>query len=1289
MLRNNFIALCVLLMIWMYAIPVFAQDDASAAPEETVVEEKPPEGKVDPVFPDENKNIIFIEGENAVATNFYQESIKNFGCSGKETLQLNRATGLQGGAAFYADFLFYVEEPGAFELWYGGTPAGPQGEDLESYSSPFRYIVDDGFTANVYRRRMVVVEQYTPSYYWNLVGDVSLGKGKHKIRFEVNERRRYDGRYYFYLDCFFLVRKVGRSRVVGTPLPEVFPKNMDNRSINRPFLAIEEYQKKINQRPNDIQPYIEVSMVFSLLSDYLSALKYLKRAQALDRNNLDILLLIAKNTIWDGDIEGGLKYYKELLALDPKRYEVWLEAGKVAAWTGRYREAVEFFKQGLQHYPDDLGLKLNWGITLEWSSEVREAEGIYNQVLDGVKGDRIKLKKLALEYDVNGYPQRAAAVYGHMQTQFPQYLEYYILQQEVYSNTGKLEEAEAVGQKIRGRFNESAKLNAYLSIQKEKQGLREALLQEYRKELERNPDNLDLRELLAQTLFWNGLSREAVKEYLNILTNHTYREIKLADARAFSILETLDKLYILYTYFHNIPNVAANKKKEVDNQLAIVKRYRGEYEIVLKDIELSKNLRASLKNSLTGDAEQDAKINKSIAETEKNLEKLQKEKEELSRKVVENQNLIKEKIKEGYAYFERYTEAVSAVETLKTRMGTIAQVEEKENETYKKVKETTTWQWDKVLIIAELKELEAEKLFLAEHIMAKIAQSENRLADAENQIKDNIESIPTLPAESKYLYVETLIWQGKGKDALAFLEKELGSISGYAAHAAEVKSFLLKYAAVSQYMGSVSDDYEQELTNLANKFAGIVSEAQGEKQIVEQTIDQLLALYSQRLIRTFFYNQENTYLLRNELGKFYLEEKNLNSAIRQFRQVLAMDPNDMGAIYQLGLVYRWKGDWSAAMDQFKRVYDNDPMYGRTMAFYNDLAYQHSDMVQASTNYVVDTAGVIKLESGLDYTHPFNTMFVFKAGYDVDYYEYYKGSSASGEPYTYHYHDVKFGMSINHLDWGLKVTPYVGMGVFLKDVYYTTAEANGFTGTDPGVVFDYFDIPEPYIYLESVLWEGGIVQINLHGGYERYDETYAYFLDTVYEVWSEFNVVLKLAFIDLPVIKGTQLRVSGKGEFIFDDDNNIIYEAGAYLDVRFLDLEYPDINATFYAQAWYEDSIEEDDPLADDYFKPQGNFQVMGGLGLSAYLPVSDGQVLGINIKGQGGPYYENFMQDGTLEEYIKVEGDLTLEYVINALYFYLEINYQGTFEELFQTIYYGQISITLGLGGSFPSLLIP
>ena len=132
MSKTIIIKFLVILLCFTAIGHVFAQGETTAGSETAGTGEKPQAGKIDPVFPEENKNIIFVEGERAVATNFFKEPIKNFGCSGKRSLQLNRSTGLQGGAAFYADYLFYVEEPGTFELWYGGTPPGPQEEDMES-----------------------------------------------------------------------------------------------------------------------------------------------------------------------------------------------------------------------------------------------------------------------------------------------------------------------------------------------------------------------------------------------------------------------------------------------------------------------------------------------------------------------------------------------------------------------------------------------------------------------------------------------------------------------------------------------------------------------------------------------------------------------------------------------------------------------------------------------------------------------------------------------------------------------------------------------------------------------------------------------------------------------------------------------------------------------------------------------------------------------------------------------------------------------------------------------------
>ena len=298
------------------------------------------------------------------------------------------ASGLQGVGSFYADYVFTVPAGGTWELWYGGTPPGPQDEQSPSYASPFQVTVDSAEPMAVHRESVAVVENYSPSYYWNRVGDLTLDAQRHRVRFEVTEKRRIDGRYYFYLDCFFLVKK-GRQtghqckeyhdRVPASPLPPVFPKDLDDRRQDPPFLSMDDYLIRIRDNPGQVAPLVQISLIYTLLGDPLNALKYLGRASVIEPRNTEILALIAKNRIWKGDAGEGLKKFRELLNLDPKRRELWLEAGKVAAWSGLYEEAIGFYRDALTAFPDDLDLLVNLGLVYLWSSRGQEAEKVFKQ----------------------------------------------------------------------------------------------------------------------------------------------------------------------------------------------------------------------------------------------------------------------------------------------------------------------------------------------------------------------------------------------------------------------------------------------------------------------------------------------------------------------------------------------------------------------------------------------------------------------------------------------------------------------------------------------------------------------------------------------------------------------------------------------------------------------------------------------------------------------------------------------------------------------------------------------
>ena len=85
-----------LLILCIGCFPLFAEDDAEESTEEKQLEITAPAGNI--VFPVENLDLVFIEGEEAVSTNFSQEPTLNYGSSGFRTLQLSRFAGLPGGA---------------------------------------------------------------------------------------------------------------------------------------------------------------------------------------------------------------------------------------------------------------------------------------------------------------------------------------------------------------------------------------------------------------------------------------------------------------------------------------------------------------------------------------------------------------------------------------------------------------------------------------------------------------------------------------------------------------------------------------------------------------------------------------------------------------------------------------------------------------------------------------------------------------------------------------------------------------------------------------------------------------------------------------------------------------------------------------------------------------------------------------------------------------------------------------------------------------------------------------
>jgi Flp pilus assembly protein TadD len=714
-MKTGFLAVSLILAV-LSGGSLPAQEPAAGAPDAS-------RGKIEPVFPVENENLVFVEGEEAVSTNFAREPVLSYSCSGERTLQLNRAGGLEGVGSYYADYAFSAQSAGTYELWYGGTPPGPRDDLYPSYASPFQVTFDEGKKIPVYRETVAVVGDYSPAYYWSYIGDVAIESGSHRVRFEVTEKRRVDGRYFFYLDCFFLVKKEAGRRLLAPPLPEVFPPNLDDRSRNTPFSAVDDYLIRVRDAPGSVEPYVELSKVYTMLGDYLNALKYLNRAALLEPANSQVLLLAAKNRIWKGDVAEGLKKYRELLAKEPMRRDLWNEAGKVAAWMGRYDESVDFYAGGLASFPKDPDLMVNLSLTLLWAGRVSEAERTAREVEDLAGSDGRLLVQLGRIYRVNGYPERALELFLRAESASPAGLEAYLLAADVQKVLGKTADVEKTEKLISDTFFPSPRLTAYLAEARERQGMKDRVMAEYRRRLAENPDDLALRQILAQTYFWNGKKAEAIEEYRHILANHEHRAFKDLEQRWSDLLLAMDRSYLLSDYLALAPEAAAKARAAIDGQAARVKNALSARQADDKAFQAAR-AEAEKRAEAGAKPEERARAEAAVQQAQ---DKLAAAEASLSTE----EAALAARSAEARAVAAGFANALSLVSAGSESLSVLRQKDAAEQRTFSGLTKGNRWTWDRGGAIAELQR-DAAHDPLSRLVLAKLYLSARNAAAAQS-----------------------------------------------------------------------------------------------------------------------------------------------------------------------------------------------------------------------------------------------------------------------------------------------------------------------------------------------------------------------------------------------------------------------------------------------------------------------------------------------------------------------------------------------------------------------------
>ena len=1247
--------LFVLILAAVLTAAAAAQDESVAANEDTAGEA----AGIEPVFPEENPGLVFVEGEEAVSTNFASEPILNFGCSGYRTLQLSRISAQQGGRAFSATYVFYVTESGRFELWYGGTPPGPQDELFPSYASPFSYRLDGGEETKVFREDVAVVEQYAPAYYWNRIGELELQAGPHTVEFLVSQPRRYDNRFYFYLDGFFLLRADGpRSALDGT-LPEVFPRDLTDRRIDFPFRPLEDYQIAIRDKPSELAGYLQIAEIYALLGDYLNGLRYLKRAELIEPEDTRVKLLLAKTRIWKGEVGEGLKSYRELLLLEPKRRELWLEAGKVAAWTGKYEESIAFFDNALDQFPDDLALIVNLGLTYLWSGRLEEAEDRFHRAEALAQKDYRLVLELARTYALNGYPQRGVPVLRGALRSFADRLEPYLLLERIYSEQNDEQNAAAIRKAIADTFRPSPRLERYLELFRRQQTLRGEVIADYERQMRQDPENLALRELLAQTYFWNGQRSQAIAEYRKLLANHAFLEVTVTDEESADLLILLDRAALRRQLLEDLPEVVKALRSALADRLAAF----GAAEKANQSY-LDKAAAAREKGE-----------EPPAVKGEDPAERLERERAALGRIL---------------AVAEEVAEATGRLlDAQEQDRGLAAEIEARDAEiaaSFARVVEPIRWQWNRRAFLAEFGSMDS---VLADYVLGRIALSEGRLGEAESlfELQGQEEAVP---AEFSVALFESLLWQGRSDEAFAVAESAELDADHRPAHWDDLRALADEIRAVlaSAEAAGAAGDSASGRARLADASAEVGSMQETLREVLEAAAaaDSRLGedrrtlenIYARRMVRAMYRLEENTYLIRNDLGGYYLKDEAYEAAIRQFRWVLSVDPWNVDAVYRLGRVYEWNGNWSQAMRNYQKVYFTDPFYEDVTAQYNRLAREHADALEFAAWSLLDTSA-LNNHGQASFFHPLNSLLGVRVSYEGDEFRNFSGPRS---PVNYFVHAVSVAAPLSLVSGRLELTPLAG-GQIVTDL-------KGGSGFWPEAVV------EPLAGLDLSATLGGYLYID--GGYrwQRQEDTLAPGLvpelPRLFSHSGELNLNTSLAFIPLYPFRNSSMRTYGSVELIMDglETRNLLYTVAEELSLGLLRLKEPSIDLTLIGNLLFEGSTREE---AVDYYAPRGVLLATGGLAASAWLEAGESSAVNLGLRAAAGSYQEGLLT-GTPARKVQLEGQAELGFTRGEAHYYLQSTFSTTYEYARAGGApagwdYWSLYVTLGFSTSLPRLLAP
>ncbi len=764
----------------------------------------------------------------------------------------------------------------------GCTPPGSKQADKPGYASPFDWKIDNSDFKNASSENTFVKEYYAVGgYYWTKISAGTLTPGKHTLTIRVNQKRSSGWDYFFYIDAIVFLPTYSEYLSPLMTFPEAAPKNFSDNGKSITFEDIDVYKARIKQ--NNREALVTLIQINTWLYDYEKSIDlcrdYLKKYP----KDIEIRLLLASSLAWADRLDESIKEYNNIIAIDKNNITARKLLAVLAGWNNRYDEAIKNYKEIVDIDRMNIDAYISLATQYSWKNEPAKAFEIFKRAESIAPNNIDVLYALGDNYSWTGKTFEATQQFKKIISIDEKEIEAYKKLAKVYLSIDRTSSAQNVMEDAARVVEIYPELSGFsLDITNEIDKDRLASIEEYKKALEKNPDDLETRKNLIDSYIWNKMDDDAVKEYNNLLNIKVVKGIEKTDERIANLALESIKLRLAEPFLAGI--------RDQLNQMS--RNYEKAESLITSGKALPEEYSESrIKNDLL-----------------------------LTTSLVKKVDLFEQNL----SYFND-----------------VISYYDKDIQSYLTQKNALKWELDRKMIFDQASGAEkmAAQDYRPKKVLGLLEYLYGSLSDAYTKL-NFVYKANANKAFPVYVLTSSELSNYQATEQIINDLQKNKNFKGYSESLKKLQDFLKAMQAIpgTDLKAGDSKTIAAEISRISKSALTRLDEIRNEeKEKLKTARTTVQYMYEKMLLDTEIDNV-NIY---GDIANYNLNKGSHNAVLDYYGRILAVQPLNVDINYRLGAQNQFLGYWKSAMQNYELCINNDPDNQNARAAHYDLQKEHS------------------------------------------------------------------------------------------------------------------------------------------------------------------------------------------------------------------------------------------------------------------------------------------------------------------------------------------------------------